>query len=305
MRALIPTDGTSPMVTFGERPEPAPAAHEAIVAVQAYSLNRGETFLLERPRPDLRPGKDLAGTILKPAADGSGWPAGTRVVAHPPFGGWAERVAVATTAMAPLPPGVTSEHAAALPLAGLTALRLLRAAPPLAGRRVLLTGASGGVGHYLTELAAGAGARMTCVTATQARGARLHELGAESIVTSLADVQGRFDVIFESVGGTALPRALQSLRAHGHLIWFGQASREPVTLDFFSLFAQAGASVTHFHYEDSDETIATDLAVLVGLLDRGRLHPEIGFIGDWGQTARAIDTLRARELRGKAVLRVR
>src|SRR5262249_54854949 len=150
MLALLPTDGRDPLVRLAEAPEPAPRPGEALVAVEAFSINRGETFLLERPRPGLRPGKDVAGRVVQAAADGSGPPVGERVVGHPPLGGWAQLAAVPTAALAVLPEGVDVPVAAALPLAGLTALRLLRAAGPMAGRRVLLTGASGGVGHYVT-----------------------------------------------------------------------------------------------------------------------------------------------------------
>lgn len=75
------------------------------------------------------------------------------MVAHPERGGWAERVAVPLDKVTMLPVDIDFSVAAALPLAGLTALRLTRVTGPLASRRVLLTGASGGVGHYFVELA--------------------------------------------------------------------------------------------------------------------------------------------------------
>lgn len=305
MRTLIPNDGHTPLVTLGERETPVPASNEALVAVEAFSINRGETFLLERPRPDARPGKDIAGRIIEPAADGSGPAHGVRVVGHPPRGGWAEHVEVATTSLAVLPETVTAEDAAALPLAGLTALRLLRAAPPVSGERVLLTGASGGVGHFLVELSASAGARVTAVSATEERGRRLLDLGAESVVQKVQHATGPFDTVFESVGGTLFVDALHLLRPHGRLMWFGQASRQPIELDFFSLFEQTGASIQHFHYEDSEESIAHDLETLVRLLSEGRLHPEVGLDADWACTADVIERLRAREIRGKAILRVK
>ncbi|MEP7020373.1 MAG: alcohol dehydrogenase, partial [Pseudonocardiales bacterium] len=147
MKAMFPDRQHS--VALGDASEPTPAVDEAVLAVEAYSVNRGETLLLEAPRDGWRPGKDVAGTVTAAAADGSGPPLGARVVAHVPDSGWAERVAAATSTLAVLPDEVTTETAAALPLAGLTALRLLRKAAPLVGRRLLITGASGGVGHYV------------------------------------------------------------------------------------------------------------------------------------------------------------
>ncbi len=302
MKALIPTGDASEPVVLADVPEPAPRPHEALVKVEAFSVNRGETFKLEKPVPGERPGKDVAGLVVQPAADGSGPSGITRVVGHPMAGGWAEYVAVPTDALAVLPDGVSVLQGAALPLAGLTALRLLRVAGPVLGRRVLLTGASGGVGHYVTELAAAAGARITAVTRDAERGARLAELGAE-VVHDVADARGPYDVVLESTGGRALPLALARLAGRGTLVWFGQASRTPATLDFFDFFnGPESAVIRHFHYLDADSRLDDDLAALVRLTEQGRLHPEIGRVTDWADTATTLTDLRDRRIRGKAVL---
>ncbi|MGN5631895.1 zinc-binding dehydrogenase [Streptomyces sp. AC154] len=307
MRAMLPdADGS---VLTGEAPEPEPAADEVLIAVEAYSVNRGETFQLDgrldRRRPGWRPGKDVAGTVVRPAADGTGPAAGTRVVAHPPASGWAERVAVPVHSVSELPDSIDAVTAAALPLAGITALRLLRAAGPVAGRRLLITGASGGVGHYVTELAASSGAAVTAVSSTPERGARLLELGAADVVTSPADAGGPYDVVLESVGGASLPAALARLTPGGLLVWFGQASRTPVALDFFDFFkGPAQARIAHFDYTLADTTYAAELATLVRLVAGGRLHPEIGTVRDWSRTAEVIEDIRGRRVRGNAVLTV-
>jgi NADPH:quinone reductase-like Zn-dependent oxidoreductase len=303
MKALIPTGDPAEPVVLADVPEPTPGPDEALVKVEAFSINRGETFRLERPAAGDRPGKDIAGLVVQPASDGSGPAGATRVVGHPMAGGWAEYAAVPTSALAPLPDAVAAVEGAALPLAGLTALRLLDTSGPLLGRRVLLTGASGGVGHYVTELASAAGARITAVTRDAERGARLAELGAEAVVHEVADARGPFDLVLESTGGQALPLALSRLARRGTLIWFGQASRTPATLDFFDFFAgPESAVIRHFHYLDADTSLAGDLATLVRLTAGGRLHPEIGHVADWAETATALTDLRDRRIRGKAVL---
>ncbi|WP_404954982.1 zinc-binding dehydrogenase [Streptomyces sp. 147326] len=300
MQRLIPTGEAARPVAFAEVPQPVPEPGEALIKVEAFAPNRGETFLLERPRPELLPGKDIAGLVVQAAADGSGPGIGTRVVGHPAQGGWAEYAAVPTHSLALLPDSVDSARAAALPLAGITALRLLRTAGSLAGRRVLLTGASGGVGHYVTELAVGAGAELTAVTATPARGERLAELGAK-VVHEVAAAQGPFDVVLESTGGPDLARALSKVRPGGLLVWFGQASRTPVSLDFFQLLGgPERVTIQHFHYAGAP--YGSDLSALVSLVEQGRLHPEIGRIADWAQTADTLVDLRERRIRGKAVL---
>ncbi|WP_338742656.1 zinc-binding dehydrogenase [Actinomadura luteofluorescens] len=297
MRALLPEAGS---VAFGEADEPVPRPDEALVKVAAFSVNRGELFQLESDRPGWRPGKDVAGLVVQAAADGSGPPACSRVVGHPPSAGWAEYVAVPTSSLAEIPASVSVRSAAALPLAGLTALRLLRASGATAGTRVLLTGASGGVGHCLVELAAAAGAEVTAVTASSDRGRRLAELGA-AVVHDVRDAVGPFDVALESTGGDVLPLALARVKPGGTLIWFGQASRRPVTLDFFAFFdGPESASIRHFHYASAP--YGEDLATLVRLTAAGRLHPELGRVADWSETAAVLTDLRERRVRGNAVL---
>lgn len=95
MKSFVPdANGQARMADVGEV---SPAAGEAVIAVEAFSVNRGETFLLEDPPAGWRPGKDIAGRVIRAAA------AGTRVVAHPPSHGWAERAAVRASALVELP----------------------------------------------------------------------------------------------------------------------------------------------------------------------------------------------------------
>lgn len=302
MKAMTPSEPRS--VRIDTTPEPTAADDEALVAVEAFSVNRGETFLLDHPRTGWRPGKDIAGTVLAAARDGSGPPVGTRVVGHPPDSGWAERAVVPTASVAAIPADISAVTAAALPLAGLTAVRLLRKAGAVIGRRLLITGASGGVGHYLVELATAAGAEVTAVSATAERGERLRQFGATTI-SDVGKAEGWFDVAMDSVGGESLVEARRRTDPAGTLIWFGQAGGQPVTLDFFDwIRGTVGAQIEPFHYEASDRPNSVDLATLVRLVSTGRLHPEIGTRRPWQHTAQVIDDIRCRRVRGNAVLEV-
>lgn len=297
--------GDDALVAFSRVGDPEPEADEALVAVEAFSVNRGEIMLLADGRQD-PPGKDIAGRVVRAAADGSGPAEGARVVAHIEAGGWSERVAVPTGRLVALPDGVSSEVAAALPLAGLTAWRLLRAAGDVAGRRVLLTGASGGVGHYFVELAAGAGARVTAVSATPERGERLLALGAEVVVTALEDAEGPFDVAIDSVGGESFGRTLLKLGRGGLLLWYGQASGRPALADFFAVGrGPIDVTIRSLFYWAEAERDGEDLATLVDLVAAGRLHPEIGVTADWSETPRVLTAVRDRRVRGNAVLTLR
>ncbi|MGD0556374.1 MAG: zinc-binding dehydrogenase [Streptosporangiaceae bacterium] len=186
--------------------EPVPEYGELLVKVEAFSVNRGETFLLEPDPPypapsGWRPGKDIAGLVVQAAA-------------------------------------------------------------------------------------------------VSTRGDRLAALGAE-VVREVPE--GPFDVVLESTGGPVFAAALATLVPGGQLIWFGEASRQPVTIDFFAMITgPAGATITHFGYDHPPYD--ADLATLVGLVSAGKLHPEIGYQGSWDATADAITRLRDRRVTGNVVL---
>ena len=184
MLALVNTPNGNAPVELRQVQEPAPGLHEALVAVQAFSLNRGELRSFRNNEEGWIPGQDISGIVLRQAADGSGPPAGTRIVALMDEFGWAERAAAPTQRIAVLPDTVSFAAAAALPVAGLTALRTLRHGAPLLGKRVLITGAAGGVGHLAVQLAARSGARVTAVAGRPERAAGLRELGATDVVVA-------------------------------------------------------------------------------------------------------------------------
>lgn len=307
MKALTATGDRALKVEFTEVAEPTAGPSEAVVEVDAFSVNRGDIFGLSGvygapAEVGSLPGQDVAGRVVRAAIDGSGPAVGQRVVGHPDAGGWAERVAVPTAKLAVLPDQVSAVDAAALPLAGLTALRLIREAGTLTGRRILLTGASGGVGHFVTELAAAAGAQITAVTASLERGQRLSALGADQVIQDLADAQGPFDVVLESVGGETFTAALSRLAPGGVVLWYGQASLNRVTLSFFDLFGVTPVTIKHFPHWVSTSTDGEDLQALVQLVAAGGLHPEIGRTADWADTVSILDDLLCRRIRGNAVL---
>src|SRR5262249_5188346 len=141
--------------------DPAPERGEAVVRVKAISLNRGEVRRSTMADAGWRPGWDLAGVVDVAAANGAGPRVGARGVGVVLEGAGAGRVAVPTNALAELPDKVTFSQAATFPVAGLTALHALNKGGSLLGRRVLITGATGGVGDFAVQLARLAGAHVT------------------------------------------------------------------------------------------------------------------------------------------------
>ena len=182
MKAIV-SNPSGPVITAVD--DPRPGSGEALVAIQAFSVNRGELDLLRTRTSGWRPGQDIAGVVAEQAADGSGPAAGTRIVALVEQAGWAELAAVPAARLAPLPAGIGTEQAAALPLAGLTALRTLRLAGDLLGRRVLVTGANGGVGRIQIQLAARRAPRSLPSPRPQHE-KQLLALGASSVVADPA-----------------------------------------------------------------------------------------------------------------------
>jgi NADPH:quinone reductase-like Zn-dependent oxidoreductase len=241
--------------------------------------------------------------VLRQAADGSGPAAGTRVVALTDNAGWAERAAVPAHRMAALPDNARFEAAAALPVAGLTALRSLRHGAPLLGKRVLITGAAGGVGHMAVQIAARSGARVTAVVGGPERGR--HIRGAVEIVDGIDRAEGRFSLILESAGGPSLAAAVARIEARGTIVIFGNSSGEPTSLSFRDFAEHPNARIQSFSYftSEPEDRFAPDLALLAALVGDGSLKPVLAE-HSWRDLAKVGPELRDRHIAGKAVFRI-
>jgi NADPH:quinone reductase-like Zn-dependent oxidoreductase len=137
-------------------------------------------------------------------------------------GGYAEFATVPEQDAAHVPRNVTFVEAAATPLAGLTALQALRDQARLqAGARVLIHGASGGVGTYAVQIAKAMGAHVTAVCSSR-NGALVRDLGADAVVdytqTDVTTLDGRFDVLFDAVDTLSFLRVRQILRKGGVMV---------------------------------------------------------------------------------------
>ena len=306
MRAVVNTPNGATPVELRDMPEPVLGAHDALVAVKAFSLNRGELRSFANNEEGWIPGQDVSGVVLQQAMDGSGPPAGTRVVALTDEFGWAERAAVPGHRMAALPDSVSFAAAATLPVAGLTALRTLRHGAPLLGKRVLITGAAGGVGHLAVQLAARSSARVTAVVGRPERGAGLQELGAAEVVVGIDQAQGRFGLVLESTGGASLTTAVHLVEPKGAVVVYGNSSGEPSTIGFADFRGGQNARLQSFFYFTSgpEEQFAPDLALLVSLIADRALTPQTGPEHDWRDLPRVAEELRQRRIGGKAVFRV-
>ncbi len=306
MLALVNTPSAPIPVELNEVPEPVPQPDEAVVEVHAFSLNRGELALLASRPQGWRPGQDVAGVIVQPAVDGSGPGKGTRVVAWVDGAGWSQRVAAPTARIAALPDNVSFASAATLPVAGVTALRALRLGGSLLGQRVLITGASGGVGRFAIQLATLAGAEVTGVVGSADRASGLTELGATALVSNVREAEGLFDLILESAGGASLSGAISKVVPGGTIVVFGNSSKEETTISFSDFAGHAFARIIPFfvYLSGTPESMGEDLAKLVSMVASGKLKPEIGFEDSWHNVYKAATALRDRKVNGKAVFHV-
>jgi NADPH:quinone reductase len=293
--------------------ELAPARpDEAAVRVTAISLNRGEVRrALSQTEAGARPGWDFAGIVDEPAADGSGPPAGARVVGLLPSGAWAERVCARTHSIATLPDDVGDAQAATLPVAGLTALHALRQGGLLVGRKVLIDGASGGVGHLACQIAAASGALASGHIRRPEFRAMVAEWCGERVVLG-ADLQaaaahGPFHLIVDSIGGAALAAALTMLAPGGTCVHFGTSASATATIESSRFYQTGGArlyGLALFHELRRVEPAAEGLALLAGLVARGVLRPHIAIEAPWAEIGAVARKLLDRTFAGKAVLHV-
>jgi NADPH2:quinone reductase len=302
MRALIVSHDSAGPVRFADVDEPRPAADEVVVGIHHIGLNFGELKHSELWPDGAIHGHDASGVVLEAAADGSGPGVGTRVALGMAPYAWCERVAVNASWLGVVPESVSLADAAAIGIAGVTPLRVLRTRSVLA-RKVLITGASGGVGHFAVQLAALAGAEVTAQAGSPERAAGLRELGARRTVTDLSTVEERFDLVLDTVGGPQLTRIWQLLANGGAIHLVGSASGQGTTFPAGALFA-FGAPRTINTYGDATAT-STEMGELLGLMAEGRLSAPIGRRGAWTDIDDAVQALFAREVRGKIVLDVR
>ncbi len=310
MRAVVVDPGSLARLALAEVEEPSPSPSEALVRVAAVSLNRGEVRRAESSEPGFRPGWDLAGTVERAAADGSGPPEGSRVVGFLPSGAWAELAAVPTNAVTALPEEVSFEEAATLPVAGLTALYALEEGGNLLGRPVLVTGASGGAGQFGMQLARAAGARVVGLVRREEHVGLVEEAGAHEVVVDAAGdsarERGPYHLILESVGGEVLGNALSMLATGGTCVSFGVSAAAEATFDARTFYLTGGTRLYGFilFHEVLARPAAGGLDRLARMVADGTLKPRIEVEAPWTEVGEVATRLIERGYTGKAVLSV-
>jgi NADPH:quinone reductase len=264
MHAMITSPQAPGRLVEADLPAPRAGAGIAVVRVRASSINRGETRLIPARPNGWAPGQDLAGIVERAAIDG-GPAEGTRVVGLADGGSWSELVPVPVERLAVLPDAVSDEVAATLGVAGLTALRAVRALGSIIGRQVLVTGVRGATGNVAAQLLRIAGAHVTGL----ARNTFAFE--GVRIVTALTDAD-RFDGVVDAAGGEVLAGALSHLTPHAKAVTFAGGTPAPIGL---GSFAGVQATLEALFVYGSPGRFDDDLATLVRFVADGLLAPHI------------------------------
>ena len=310
MRSVVVDSSATRRLVIADADEPVPTPSEVLIRVSSFSLNLGETRRTQIADDGWRPGWDLAGTVEAPASDGSGPATGDRVVGFVPSGAWAELVVVPTDALAALPDSVSFAEASTLPVAGLTAMYGLDRNGSILGRRVLITGANGGVGHFACQLARNAGARVVGVVRRPERDADAREAGAAEIVVGadreVAASHGPYHLVLEGVGGETLSMALAVLAPGGMCVLYGVSSGAEFAFNAREHLAAGAAQFYRFTLfrEIREQPASEGLARLAAMVAEGSVVPKIDHEAPWTDVAEVAGRLLDREISGKAVLHV-
>ncbi|WP_439427967.1 NAD(P)-dependent alcohol dehydrogenase [Micromonospora sp. LA-10] len=327
MRAIVQDRyGPPETLTLTDVDTPVPAADEVLVRVEAAALNaydwhvmRGDPRLsrlalgLARPRARIR-GRDVAGRIEAVGAQVRQVRPGDAVFADlgEADGAFAEYVCVPERLVAPRPANLTPEQAAALPLAGVTALQGLRDAGQVRpGHRVLTNGASGGVGTLAVQLAKAFGATVTGVCSTR-NVDLVRSLGADHVVDYTRDDftrdSDRYDVVFDLVGNRSLRALRRALTPDGTLVLSGGGVYRGGSL-IGPVGLLARGRLTAPFVRQRIVALATSpgrahLDVLREHAEAGRLTPVIDRTYPLGEVPEAIRYLEAEHARAKVVITI-
>ncbi|MEX1243425.1 MAG: zinc-binding dehydrogenase [Thermoanaerobaculia bacterium] len=248
-------------LTLRTRPDPSPGPGEVLVRTAAIGLNFADLFVRAgaypgTPRPPFVPGMEISGTVEALGEGVTDLTPGQRVVAVPIFGGHAEKVLASAARVFPLPDGVDLVEAAAVPVAFLTAWYACARSQVVAGERVVVTAAGGGVGTALLQLLAARGGKTLALVGSDAKLPLCRELGASaaglygSAEALLArEFGGRADIAIDAIGGRIFRRLWRRLDSGGRYVLYGfaaasgkrgvarlRAARELASMGLFSPF---------------------------------------------------------------------
>jgi NADPH:quinone reductase-like Zn-dependent oxidoreductase len=307
--------GGPDVLELADLPLPQPREHEVLVRIRAASVNaadrvllRGKPFLVRLgmgfPRPRHRTlGFDVAGCVEAIGGGVTEFRAGDDVFGASQFGAFAEFVCVNQETLVPKPARVSFEEAAATPTAGYTALQGLLKGRIEAGQKVLIDGASGGVGTFAIQIAKAYGADVTAVCSTRnVESARA--LGASRVIDyrheDLTLDRERYDLVLAANAYRPLSDYRRVMRRNGAYVMTGGGGMQILEAMLLGTFV----SLTSSRRMSNIMAVAkkSDLVVLKELLETGKIKPVIDRTVALSQVPDAIRYLEAEHARGKVVV---
>lgn len=319
--------GAPETFVFREIPAPTAAAEEVVVRVEAVGLNaadwhlfRGKpyaaraAFGLRRPRNPVT-GSDVSGVVVQVGSEVSAFAVGDEVMVEVQRGGLADLVAVKAKHVALKPSSFTFLEAATLPLAGGTALQALRDhGKVVAGERVLVIGASGGVGTWAVQIAVALGAEVTGVCST--RNVELvRSLGATDVVdytsTDVIAAGTTFDVVIDIISDRSLAQCRRLLSPGGRYVMVGGGEGGrilgpvfgPMGRTFGTFVKRAGGGGRSFNAAIAKRNGA-DVEMLRQMADAGSLRASIERVYAFDEAREALAHIETGRVRGKVVVAV-
>lgn len=314
MRGVLIREWGGPEVLelAGDLPEPEPGPNQQRIRVTAAGVNFADTHARENSyiakyELPLVPGTEVAGTLDD----------GTRVVAMPHHGGYAEYTVADEQSIFPLPDGLGDHEALALLIQGLTAWHLYRTAAQLRqGETVVVHSAAGGTGSLAVQLAKPMGAGRVIASASSEEKRELaRSLGADAVIDSAPDnlTERLFeanaghpvDVVFDMAGGPVFDQSAEALAPFGRIVVYGIASREQNDLRTGRLMRKSRGVVGFWLMhclERPEQMMREPLRELFELAARGEVRPQLGTVYPLAEVRQAHEDLVGRRTTGKLVL---
>ena len=319
MRAMQVTAYDEPL-TLQELEMPMPGQGEVLIQVDTCGLNFGDLLIIkgtyqEKPPLPFTLGMEMAGTITALGEGVDGLKVGQRVAAYTGFNGLAEYAAIPAAVCVPIPEAMTAVDAAAFLIAyGTSHVALDYKARLQPGERLLVLGASGGIGLTAVELGKLMGAEVIAVARGADKLAVCKEAGADHLINSETDdiraivkELGGADVVYDPVGGDQFKAAMRACNPEARLIPLGFASGEVPQIPANILLVK-NLSVLGFYwggYAKIKPSVLTDsFAELIKWYVAGKLKPHVSNVMPLVQANEALALLRDRKATGKVVVKV-
>jgi putative PIG3 family NAD(P)H quinone oxidoreductase len=318
----LPTFGGPEALTLAEVDDPVAGPGEVLVDITAAAVNRAD--VMQRmghypppPGAPPYPGLECSGTVAALGEGVAGWEVGAPVCALLSGGGYAERVAVPTGQLLPVPAGLSLLQAAALPEVACTVWNnVFMIAGLQPGEVFLVHGGSSGIGTMAVQLAVHAGARVFATVGSEAKADAVRALGAERVVlykdedfVEVLQAAGGADVVLDGIGAKYLERNVTALADSGRLVVIGLQGGTRAELDLNALLRKRGTiHATSLRSRPREQKAAIVQAVLAGVwpaVEAGEVRPVVDRVLPLADAAQAHRVLESSEHIGKVVLQVR